>query len=141
MLEAVPTLLEWMFVLVLCGGAPLLLLIALPFWVASSVFQGMSLRGWQRWEVRLRAGKLELSAGRRSLLLEMESIAEARWATNGNWTRSRLVEDALTLYGWNGRRLAKIPESSKGFWKLRDVLRDSDIQFNTVEVAAPAYLD
>ncbi len=121
----------------LAPAGELLILLAM---VPLSVHQGLAMRDHRPWRVTREGGVLWVSHGERETQVPVAAVRRMRWAFNGNWTESKLVEDALTLFGERGRKLVKIPGSAQGLDPLRRELRQ---QFHEeqVDVAAPAYLD
>jgi len=126
-----------LLLLLMLGSGELLILLAM---VPVSVFQGLALRDHRPWRVAREGGVLRVSNGKRASEVALSDVRRVRWAFNGNWTESKIVEDALTLYGERGRRLVKIPGCAAGIVELRQLLRER-VHEEQVEVAAPAYLD
>ena len=113
------------------------LLFTYPYAVA----RGLRPRTHRTFTVRIRGERLVLVEGTDRRVVAIADIAAARFATNANWTESTLVDDALTLYGVGGRRLASIPASAASFAALRALLTARRIPVEVRDVAGPAYLD
>lgn len=107
----------------------------------SSVRQGLRTRTRRAFTVRIAHDVLELRCGRTPRALPLARIARARLATNGNWTESKIVEDALSLFDARGRRVAKVPASAEGWRDLLDVLHQRGVAIEERAVDAPAFLD
>jgi len=84
---------------------------------------------------------LTLWKGSNRVTLTIADVARARLARNSNWTKSRLVEDALTLVDRHGVRLLKVPASAQGFATLLEGLAARAVPLSRVDVSAPAILD
>ncbi len=84
---------------------------------------------------------LEITKRTRSRSFPLGGIARARYAYDDGWTRSTLVEDALTLFDSTGRRLAKIPATAQGWDALFEELRARGLPIESINVDAPSYLD
>lgn len=131
---------EWLWLLLL-GGVPALVVAVLPFWLAWSVWHGLRLRGGGRWRVEATGDTLTLRRGTRSVKVALADLGSARLARQSNWGDSRFVEDALTLWDQQGRRLVKLPTSAEGFPVLLERLTSRAVPVSHVEVSAPTFLD
>lgn len=68
-------------------------------------------------------------------------IVRARFTRNDNWTESKVLEDALGLFGSDGREIARLPASTAGLDALLAELGARAIPIEDVYVSAPAILD
>lgn len=125
--------------LVLSSGG--LFLVVLPAWWWHSVHRGLRTRTRRPFSVRLDGDQLEIVDDGARHAIPLSHISRVRHARNANWTGSKLVEDAMTLFDVDGRRLAKVPVSASGFQDLRIWLETSSVPVQIVDVEAPAYLD
>ena len=121
--------------------APVLFVIALPFWHGWCIGRGLRLRTRARWRVVSTAAAVVVWCGEESTELPAANIASGRLAQNANWTDSRFLEDALTLFDSHGKSLLKIPSSADGFSILLDQLTAKGVPVSRIEVPAPAFLD
>lgn len=134
-------MLEMVFTVLLFGGAPLLFLVVLPFWWARSVRKGLRTRRSQPCAVQTHSDAFLVRTGAREQSFPFPSVVRCRFAINANWTESKLVENALTLFDTTGKPLVKVPSSAAGFEQLVLALKDRNIPIDKVEVDAPAFLD
>jgi hypothetical protein len=116
-----------------------LFLVVLPFFWARSV--KLKTR-CQRATVWIERDKLYLGLGKRRQAIDLDEVARARFAFNGNWPflasrESKIVEDAVTLFNARGHKLMKVPQSAYGYGDLRDVLERRGIETSSVPVVAP----
>lgn len=130
----------WLLVL-LAGGVPVLILAVLPIWCLWSVWRGLRVRSRVPWRIEMTDDTLTLWKGSNRVTLTIADVARARLARNSNWTKSRLVEDALTLVDRHGVRLLKVPASAQGFATLLEGLAARAVPLSRVDVSAPAILD
>jgi hypothetical protein len=133
----------WITLVFVLGGVPLLFVIVLPIWTRRSVQQGLVRRSRTPVAVRTDAAReaIVVQKGERIEVLRFERISRARHGINGNWTESKLVEDALTLYDATGASVCKIPASALGFDDLVRELKNRGVAIETVDIEAPAFLD
>ncbi len=73
--------------------------------------------------------------------VQFKNIATAVYAYDDGWTKSTLVENALSLYDRNRRLVAKFPESANGFWDVYRAIEATGVSIERIVVEAPSYLD
>jgi len=134
-------LIAFILLVLAAGGLPLLFLLILPFWLVRSIWQGLQLRTRRSYRVEIEDDVLVVHRDDRARRIPFDDIARGRHAENGNWTESKLVDDALTLYDADGRRLAKFPAASEGFDEALEVVERRGVPVDLVVVSAPAFLD
>jgi hypothetical protein len=122
------------------GMELLLFAIALPFWIAWSVHRGLRWRTNRPVVVRLEGEHVHVVEGIRTHVVALRDVTRVRVAENSNWTESRLVDAALTLFR-RRRLLVKVPLSAAGLDVLLAALETRGVRVDHVLVEAPAYLD
>lgn len=133
------------FILILLGWLasvlpPLLILLLIP-WHFLAVRRGLMKRTTTGCAVSLAGGSLHVQRGLKHTSRSLDGIVRGRFARNGNWTESKMLEDALGLFAAGGREVVRLPESAEGLDALLAELRHRGIPVEDVEVSAPALLD
>jgi hypothetical protein len=120
---------------------PWLPLLALLPWHFVAQHRGLARRSPSRCAVSLEDGFLLVTRGESRTRHALDAVIHARLARNGNWTESKLLEDALTLFAANGREMVRLPLSASGIDSVLHALEARGIVVRHVEVSAPAVLD
>jgi hypothetical protein len=119
---------------------------ALPFlilipWHFIALHRGLISRGSVPCVVSISKGAIHVKRANKLNSHALDSIVRARFARNGNWTESRMLEDALGLFASNGREIERLPESTTGLDDLLVELSACGIPIEDLDVSAPAFLD
>lgn len=136
-----------MTALVLIGTVVVSLLPVLPYLVIllqypCSMHAGLIQRTGRVWRLEIGSEALCVLVDERKVgEFSLADVASARCARNSNWSESKLVEDALSLFDVRGRRLVKLPCSAKQVDALRGALARRNVPVEDVYVEAPSFLD
>jgi hypothetical protein len=119
---------------------------ALPFlmlipWHFIALHRGLVSRSSVPCVVSISAGAIHVKRANKLSSHALDSIVRARFARNGNWTESKMLEDALGLFASNGREIERLPGSTTGLDDLLVELSACGIPIEDLEVSAPAFLD
>jgi len=106
-----------------------------------SLAKGLTIKDNLKWVILLTEDYLTVKYGKKEKRIALSSIDSAFYAYNGNWTESKVVEDALTLKDKNGKNIIKIPSSSEGINKLKEILINRLGKVSEIDVEAAAVLD
>ena len=107
----------------------------------ASIRQGLMKRDGAHWRIGIVKHCLQVSRNDSQRIFDIADIGSFRYAFNGNWTESSVVENALSVFDRQGRLLIKVPASAEGFDTVCTSLEAMDINFERVEVEAMAFLD
>lgn len=77
---------------------------------------------------------------KKTVRIALEQVTRARDARNDNWGESKMLVDALTLYGGR-RRLLRVPLDSNGIDALISTLQRRGVPIEYVLISAPTLLD
>lgn len=121
--------------------APALPLLALLPWHFIAVHRGLVSRSDQPRTVEIDGGAATITHRNKRTRCELHQVSRARRAFNSNWTESRMLEDAVTLFSVKGRALVRVPVSADGFDRLMRELAARGVVVEDVPVSAPAFLD
>lgn len=122
-------------------AAPALPFLALIPWHFIAVRRGLIRRSRAPCAVSLAQEILRVERGAKLTRHALGTIARARFARNDNWTESKILEDALSLFASNGREIERLPQSATGLDELLAELGARGIPIEDVYVSAPAVLD
>lgn len=120
---------------------PALPLLALLPWHVVAVRRGLIRRSRIPPAIRLDEREILVEHGGKLARCQWAEISRARRAANGNWTGSKMLEDALGLFSSNGRELLRVPLSAAGTDALLRELGTRGVPIEEVLVSAPSYLD
>lgn len=127
-----------MVLLALAFIAPALPFLILLPWHFFALHRGLIARRDEVMSLTLEAETLVLSDGQR---VSLDDVASARACRNDNWSESRMLADALTLYSAKGRKLVRVPLDAVGVDALLRELQRRGVLVKDVLVSAPAFLD
>lgn len=126
---------------VLAFLGPALPALALLPWHFIAVHRGLVPRSERRRIIELEAGAATITHGDKQTRCDLKQVSRARRAFNDNWTESKMLEDAVTLFSVKGRALVRVPVSAEGFDELMRELAARGVVVEDVPVSAPAFLD
>jgi hypothetical protein len=127
----------------LAAAAPLLPILVLVPWHFLAIHRGLTPRRTEPSAVFIRDGWVVRTGPRdgETIRIRLGAIRRARVARNDNWTASKMLDDAIGLFGSSGRELLRIPLGSQGSDDLLAVLARDGVPTEEVAVSAPAVLD
>lgn len=119
---------------------------ALPFlmlipWHFIALHRGLIRRGSVPCVVSISKGAIHVERANKLSSHALDSIVRGRFARNGNWTESKMLEDALGLFVSSGREIERLPKSTTGLDELLAELNARRIPIEDIDVSAPAFLD
>ena len=110
-------------------------------WHFIAMHRGLVPRSEQRHTVSVEGGAATLTHGNKRTRCDLNQVSRARRAFNDNWTESKMLEDAVSLFSAKGRALVRVPVSADGFDGLMRELAARGVVVEDVPVSAPAFLD
>lgn len=121
--------------------APAVPFLALIPWHFVALHRGLVSRGSVPCVVTVSGGVIHVESAGKLRSHALDDIVRARFVRNGNWTESKMLEDALGLFASSGREIDRLPESTTGLDELLVELGVRGIPIEEREVSAPAFLD
>ena len=121
--------------------APALPFLALIPWHFIALHRGLVRRGSAPCAVSISEGAIHVRRGKKLSVHALDGIVRARFVRNGNWTESKMLEDALGLFASSAREIERLPSSTIGLDELLVKLNARGIPIEDLEVSAPAFLD
>lgn len=133
---------RWLKAVVLVLGVvgPLLPVLALVPWYFVARARGLLPRRADPTSLRVEGEVLVVTYGEKTERHALADVTRARHVQNDNWTESKQLADALTLYAGR-RRLTRVPLDAAGIELLSDELQRRNVTVERVLVSAPAFLD
>lgn len=99
-------------ILMLALFAPLLPFLALLPWHFVALHRGLMSRSKVPTQLAIEDGVLIIVHGVKTTRIALDAIRSAREACNENWSDSKMLADALTIYG---KQSAKVPTNADGY--------------------------
>jgi hypothetical protein len=121
--------------------APALPFLVLVPWHFIALHRGLIRRSTVPCAVVISKDAIEVSRADELSSHALGDIVRARFARNGNWTESKMLDDALGLFASDGREIERLPGSTAGLDALVTELGARGIPVEDVDVSAPAFLD